>query len=160
MLKLYKRVDHQIFYWETWEVNQKTGAVHSGIVGQKGNYKEVKSGLFSSFHKQIQKEVDRACQDGFYEIDPDDHHLLLIEYAVDAMGNAADLEKRNRLESRLNETLGWTGLGHCDGGSMGSGTMEICCLVVDFDTAKRVIEENLKATEFGNYTRIFDAGEM
>lgn len=71
------------------------------------------------------------------------------------MGSGADLEKRHRLEERMNGTLGWTGLGHCDGGSIGSGTMEVCCLVVDFDIAKRVIEADLKDTEFSNYTRIY-----
>lgn len=43
----------------------------------------------------------------------------------------SDLKKRTRLEDHLNELLGWTGLGHCDGGSIGSGTLEACCLVVD-----------------------------
>jgi len=28
--------------------------------------------------------------------------------------------------------------------------------VIDFEVAKSVIEENLKDTEFANYTRIFD----
>ncbi|WP_244951636.1 hypothetical protein [Pseudoalteromonas luteoviolacea] len=56
----------------------------------------------------------------------------------------------------MNETLGWTGLGHCDGGSIGSGTMEVCNYVVDFKVAKTVIENDLKGTEFENYTRIYD----
>ena len=56
----------------------------------------------------------------------------------------------------MDEVLGWTGLGHCEGGSIGSGTMEVCCFVVDFDIAKKVIETKLKDTEFADYTRIFD----
>ena len=55
----------------------------------------------------------------------------------------------------MNETLGWTGLGDCDGGSIGSGTMEVCCYVADFDIAKRAIEADLRDTEFGDYTRIY-----
>lgn len=39
------------------------------------------------------------------------------------------------------------------------GTMEVCCYVVDFDIAKKVIEEELKGTEFGNYTRIYNKSE-
>ena len=58
----------------------------------------------------------------------------------------------------MNETLGWTGLGHCDGGSIGSGTMEACCFVVDFDIAKRVIEKDLAGSEFADFSRIFDEG--
>ena len=74
------------------------------------------------------------------------------------MGTPKDLEKRHALEERMNETLGWTGVGHCDGGSIGSGTMEVCCFVVDFDTAKRVIEEDLKGTKFADYSRIYEEG--
>ena len=82
--------------------------------------------------------------------------VLLIEYQIDGFGSSQDLEKRHALQDRMDETLGWTGLGHCDGGSIGSGTMEVCCFVVDFETAKVVIEEDLQGTEFANYTRIFD----
>ena len=58
----------------------------------------------------------------------------------------------------MNETLGWAGLGHCDGGSIGSDTMEVCCFVVDFDIAKSVIEADLQGTEFADFTRIYDEG--
>ena len=72
------------------------------------------------------------------------------------MGCGEDVEKRYLLQDRMNETLGWTGLGHCDGGSIGSGTMEVCCYVVDFEIAKNVIENDLKGTEFEDYMRIYD----
>lgn len=55
----------------------------------------------------------------------------------------------------MDEVLGWTGLGHTDGGSIGTRTMEVRCVVVDFDIAKKVIEEKLKDTEFCDYTRIY-----
>jgi len=66
------------------------------------------------------------------------------------MGTPDDLEKRTRLQSRMDQTIGWTGLGHCDGGSIGSGTMEVCCFVVDFEVARQVIEKDLTNTEFSN----------
>lgn len=34
--------------------------------------------------------------------------------------------------------------------------MEVCCYVVDFEIAKRVIENDLKDTEFADYSRICD----
>ena len=77
------------------------------------------------------------------------------------MGTKADLKKRHALQSRMDEILGCTGLRHCDGGSSGSGTMEVCCLVVDFEVAaKRVIAEDLQGTAFKDVTRIYreDAG--
>ena len=94
--------------------------------------------------------------DGFHPIELEDHYTLLIEFAVDGMGSPEDIDKRYRLQDRMDETLGWTGLGHCDGGSIGSGTMEVCCYVVDFQIAKEVIEKDLRNTEFANYTRVFD----
>jgi hypothetical protein len=66
------------------------------------------------------------------------------------------LENADKIEEKMNETLGWTGLGHCDGGSIGSGTMEVCNFVIDFEVAKKVIEEDLSGTEFANFTRIYD----
>jgi hypothetical protein len=33
--------------------------------------------------------------------------------------------------------------------------MEVGCMVVDFDVAKKVIIEDLKNTEFENFSRIF-----
>ncbi|MFT4668158.1 MAG: hypothetical protein ACI9XB_005138 [Gammaproteobacteria bacterium] len=77
------------------------------------------------------------------------------ECELNRFGSEEDLDKRHRLENRINETLGWTGLGHTDGGSIGSGTMEVGCMVVDFDVAKKVIIEDLKNTEFENFSRIF-----
>jgi hypothetical protein len=55
--------------------------------------------------------------------------------------------------------LGWTGLGYCNGGSTGSGTMEVGCTVVDSEIAKKVIAENLEGSEFSNYNRIYKMGE-
>jgi hypothetical protein len=156
MLKLYKNINNTLHYWETWDKDEKTGIVHWGIIGSRGESKEVKSTLLENFRKKIQKEITIKSKEGFGEIDIDDHYTLLIEFAVDGMGSPEDLEKRTRLQSKMNETLGWTGLGHCDGGSIGSGTMEVCCYVVDFDTAKKMIEQDLKSTEFSNYTRIYD----
>jgi hypothetical protein len=159
MLKLYKRIDNEIFYWETWDKDPKTGIIHWGKVGEKGDDKEIKSGFFSNFRKEIQKEINKTLSEGFQEIDIDEHYTLLIEYKVDGMGTPEDLKKRTRLQSRMDGTLGWTGLGHCDGGSTGSGTMEVCCFVVDFEIAKNIIEQNLKGTEFGDYSRIYDENE-
>lgn len=156
MIKLYKNIDDQLHYWETWDKDSKTGIIHWGIIGDKGNEKHVKSGFFSNFKKEIQKEIDKKVSDGYVHFDDMGQFTLLIEYTVEGMGSPEDIEKRTRLQDRMNETLGWTGLGHCDGGSIGSGTMEVCCFVVDFEVAKKIISGDLNNTEFSNYTRVFD----
>ena len=154
MLKLYKRIGNELHYWETWDKQ-----VHWGKVGERGKDKEVKSIGGINFREEIQKEVNEKIAEGYAQIEIENHKTLLIEYEIEGMGTEEDLEKRYKLQDRMNETLGWTGLGHCDGGSIGSGTMEVCCFVVDFDIAKEEIENDLIDTEFENYARIFDENE-
>lgn len=155
MLKLYKLIDNQLHYWETWDKDEKSAIVHWGIVGETGQDKEVKGGLFSNFRKTVQKEIDEKLKEGYAEFNEDNYAFIEIEYKIDGFGTDNDLNKRHRLEEKMDEVLGWTGLGHTDGGSIGSGTMEVGCVVVDFVTAKKVIEEQLKDTEFGDFSRIF-----
>ncbi len=156
MLKFYKFDDDVNKYWETWDNEDGSHSVHWGKLGTKGKSKIVRDSLFKKAVKTIQTEIDSKVSNGYRQIEFEQHYTLLIEYAIDGMGNNDDLEKRHLLEERMNETLGWTGLGHCDGGSIGSGTMEVCSFVVDFETAKNVIEEDLSGTEFSNFTRIYN----
>ncbi len=157
MIKLYRRTTPgTLEYWETWDKGDGTYVVHTGVVGDRGTSGEISSSLFSAASKKIDKEISARKAEGFDELDPEDEFTLLVEYPVDGFGTEEDLDKRYRLEDRLNETLGWTGLGKCDGGSIGSGTMEVCAYVVDFEIAKAVIEKDLAGTEFANYSRIYD----
>jgi len=158
MLKLYKLTDTDKLYWETWD-SDGVHTVHWGVLGTRGESRQMKSGLFSKPTEAIQQEINQKLAEGFSPIEEEDLQVLLIEYAIDGMGNAADLAKRHRLQERMDETLGWTGVGHCDGGSIGSGTMEVCCLVADFEVAHRVIEADLSGTEFANYSRIYREDE-
>ena len=150
MLKLYRFSESKKEYWETWDNGDGTHTVHWGELGTNGQSREVGS---ENPEKLIQEEIDSLIDQGFGQID--EEFTLIIEFAVEGMGNKKDVEKRHRLEDRMNETLGWAGLGNCDGGSIGSGTMEICNFVVDFPLAKAVIEADLKGTEFENYTKIY-----
>lgn len=154
MLKLYKCIGGELYYWETWEVND-VAMIHWGKVGEMGLYQEVKSGLFSNYKKNVKKEADKKVAEGYSKLEDDQLSFLEIEYIIDGFGTEEDLDKRHRLEEKMDEVLGWTGLGHCDGGSIGSGTMEVGCVVVDFDLARTVIEKQLADTEFANYSRIF-----
>jgi len=154
MLKLYKLSDEKKEYWETWDNEDGTYTVHWGELGTTGKSKEIKKGFLKPYKKIIQNEIDLMLKNNFQEVE--DGYTLLIEYKIEGMGNTSDINKRHRLEEIMNEILGWTGLGFCDGGSIGSGTMEVCNFVVDFEIAKKVIETHLKDTEFENYIRIFD----
>ena len=154
MLKLYRLSEEKKEYWETWSNDDGSHRVHWGELGTTGKSKVLKTSLFHNPQKAIQKEIDDLIAIGFSEVDQT--FTLMVEYSADGFGTPEDLDKRARLQDRLNETLGWTGLGHCDGGSIGSDTMEVCNYVVDFEIAKRVIEKDLIGTEFENFTRIYD----
>jgi hypothetical protein len=160
MLKLYRLTPDSAEYWETWEQEHGEHIVHWGALGTRGTNKTIRSSFLHKATNIIQKEIDRLVADGFAPISPEEHAVLMIEYAVEGMGSPADLDKRHELEARMNELLGWTGLGICDGGSIGSGTMEVCNFVVDFALAKRTIEADLAGTKFADYSRIYDEGQI
>lgn len=155
MLKLYKQIDGRLHYWETWENDNKTAIIHWGPVGERGAHKEVKSGFISSFTKAVEKEIAARLAEGYAEIDDEDHAFLEIEFKVEGFGTEDDLDKRHELENHLDQLLGWTGLGAVNGGSIGSGTMEVGCAVVDYEIAKSVIEQDLKDGPYADYHRIF-----
>jgi hypothetical protein len=126
-----------------------------GVLGERGQTRAVELPDNSDLGEAIIEALTAAAADGFVPAGDFGESMLLIEFPVNGFGTQQDLEKRHALEARMNETLGWTGLGNCDGGSSGSGTMEVCCIVADFAIAKRVIETDLAGTEFGDYKRIY-----
>ena len=153
MLKLYKRIDGRFHYHEAW-LNDQTIYEHWGIAGERGSTKQHP---FAKDEKDpISKILQPAIDSGFRPIEIENHATLMIEYTVEGMGSAADLKKRHELQERLDETLGWTGIGACDGGSIGSGTMEVCCYVIDFELAARIITKDLEETQFSDFSRIYN----
>jgi hypothetical protein len=64
---------------------------------------------------------------------------VVIQYRVKGMGSAKDLGKADVIENLMNECLGWTGLGNCDGQDIGSGTLNVFCDVVDGALAESVV---------------------
>lgn len=155
MIKLYKRINGVLHYHEAWSGDGEI-IEHWGISGERGETKTHKLPKNANENAAVAAVLENAAADGYVTVDEIGETTLLIEYPVNGFGTPQDLQKRHALEDRMNETLGWTGLGHCDGGSIGSGTMEVCCFVADFEVAKRVIEADLAGTEFGDYTRIYD----
>ena len=151
--RLYNFVGPIKKYWETWENTDGSFTIHWGKLGHVGETKIVKNSLFNKAVKSVSKAMTERRECGFAEFY--DISVLLIEYEVDGFGTDEDLKKRHDLQDRMDEILGWTGLGHCDGGSVGSGTMEVCTFVVDADIAKSVISKDLKDTKFDDYSRIY-----
>lgn len=158
MFKLYKRDEtgRIAAYHEAWAEPERRRIVeHWGLLGEEGDTAVHRIWFFGSLEKQFNSILDPARALGFEEIDTSDYLTLLVDYEVDGSGSEDDLAKRHALEDRLNEVLGWTGLGYCDGGSIGSGSMEAACFVIDFELAKTVIEDALKDSEFADYSRLY-----
>jgi hypothetical protein len=155
MIKLYKSIDGQLHYHEAWTGD---GLIleHWGKVGEKGERREHKVPRGRQAVAVLEDVLLDIREDDYAEIDEDVQPMVVIEYRVDGMGSARDLDKRAAIQDRMDEVLGWTGLGYCDGGSMGKGTMEVACRVVDAAVAKRVIEADLQGTDFGDYARIYE----
>ncbi len=158
MSTLYKRLENgRLAYREAWAA-EGTIYDHSGEVGSEGETRELPVRSRDG-RAEVAGIVDEARRQGFAEIDLDRQRRLIVEFEVEGMGKAEDVDKLAQLQYDLNEILGWRGLGECEGNSIGSGTMEVCCFVVDFDIAKSAIVEGLKGTSFANYTRIYDEDE-
>lgn len=158
MQKLYKKIDGILHYHEAW-IHDDTLIEHWGTVGDRGQTRSRAVNRNKSEDDDISAALSDATARGYRPIADVQQRSLWIEYAVVGMGTVEDVDKRYRLEDRLNETLGWTGLGECDGGSIGSGSMEVCCFVVDFDLASQVIAADLANTEFADYSRMYETPE-
>lgn len=142
MLKLYKRVADGILYWEAWEDSGKI-TTHWGRLGEIGETKEIRVAANENAERVIQRECKPQLADGFDQMEPS--AALVIQYKIDGWGSPGDLETRYLIENLMNECLGWTGNGHCDGGDIGSGSINIYSFVIDATlaaaTAKAALEE-------------------
>ncbi len=160
MIKLYARDDAgTLCYHEAW-VDDDEIVEHWGRVGERGETKSHPMPRGGNPEALLGTVLADAWRRGFAEIDEDELVSLEIEYELDSWGTGADLDVRNEIGDCLDEVLGWAGLGHWDGGSIGSGTMEIGCLVVDFEIAQRVIEAALAESAFPRFSRIYQLGAM
>jgi hypothetical protein len=130
MIKLYKKIGGSVHYCEAWDNNGEV-TVHWGELGTRGEARTMPVSLSQAGEEVIEAELAAPRTDGFNEIEIDDHFQLVLQYRVEGHGNEEDLEKRYAIEDILNGSLGWTGNGHCDGGQMGSGSMEIFSFVID-----------------------------
>lgn len=151
MFKLYKRDEAgQIAaYHEAWAEPERRRIVeHWGLLGREGETSVHRIWFFGSLEKQFSQILEPAKALGFAEIDIADYQVMTVEFA-------ADFEPQTELQGRLHEVLGWTGLGYCESGETRTDAFQVTCFVLDFDLAKSVIEDALKDSEFGDYSRIY-----
>ncbi len=150
-IRLYRRIDGKLHYREAW-VNGDRVVEHVGMCGERGTV----TGIVESQPRMQQKLLDRfsaaAQADGFRRIPENRLAGIVVSTAIEGFGGPEHLERRHALESFLDEVTGWRGLGHCDGGSIGSGSMEAFCLVVDAEVAVSVISRELATSPFADFS--------
>lgn len=74
-------------------------------------------------------------------------HQVIVQYRVDSSGTANDLKKRHSIENLLGEFLENSDLGYCDGGDIGSGTMNIFCFVKPAQNGANAIVDTLRKND-------------
>jgi hypothetical protein len=66
---------------------------------------------------------------------------IVVQYKIKGHGNGRDHDKRVAVENLLGEFLEEADLGYCDGGDIGSGTMNVFCFVKpERGVVKKIIE--------------------
>lgn len=138
-----KVVDDMVLYWEVWQ-DGKTLVIHHGTVGDIGETEEKKLLLFQKAEKLMGELVEEKANDGYNSLAEDELLELVVQYSYGEHQMEVTLEKRHHVEDLMNECLGWTGNGFCDGGDIGSGTANIVNYVIDVKKATQTILEELK----------------
>ena len=154
--KLYRRDgDSGLRYHEAWFDQVAAVVEHWGECGDRGGTREHPVASEKEAERLLARLKKATRADGYRPIALSRMPFLIIEYDVEGWGSPEDLERRHKIETQLNELIGWMGLGHVDGGSIGSGTMEVAVRVVDFAIAKGAIEKATKGTDMAGFSRIY-----
>jgi len=127
-------------YWETWQ-DGLTVIVHHGLVGETGEVDKHAAG--NDPEAMMSRFADEAKNEGYGPLIDDALVTFVVQYQIDGFGTEQDLRKRHDIEDELNEALGWSGNGNCDGGDIGSGSMNVWCYVVDPEIATRTVKATL-----------------
>jgi hypothetical protein len=144
MLKLYRTRDGVTEYWEAWEESGSKATLHWGKLGEKGESREVSSMFGTSASKLIERESKPLWAAGYKPVSDEQMAQVVIQFKIDGMGTKLDMDREQLIEGLMNECLGWTGLGNCDGHDIGSGTLNIFCDVVDGPASEQIVIDCLK----------------
>ncbi len=159
MVKLYKKSDIATYYFEVWVNEDKTLTIHKGKLGEVGDTDELHTkNRDIPIDVLLGRYISEQKEAGYEEWG--DLTELIVQYSYGKDADQAELiEKRDYVESVFNNCLGWTGNGHCDGGDIGSSTMNIFCYVVDKNIAVHTILEVLEENDLLENLKIAYADE-
>ena len=147
MYKLYKREAGRLRYHEAWDEDDCV-IEHQGVVGLPGETRRHELAAGADPDQLLESLLKPSAMVGFEEIADED--LARVEVVLPVTGTD-DLDRRHALEDHLDDLLGETGLGHCDGGRLEGGEMAAFCFVVDREIAHEVIAEDLAESAFAGF---------
>ena len=150
LFKFYTRRDGDLHYREGW-IDQDKVVEHFGVCGERGETRSHPAGDGTAAQALLKTLNREAAATGFKPIPMSRHKGLIVEKSIGGFGSPDDLDLRHELQAFLDDRLGWLGLGHCDGGSTESGTMEAYCLVVDGAVALEALTRELASSKFSDF---------
>jgi len=147
LIRLLKKGEKEWGFWEAWyEEKEALYAVHVGTVGEKGGQYSVLSDQAAGNNLQaLQEWINEMKEEGYVEVTKEDLQPLHVQFFH---LNAEDVETRYRIEQILDECLGTTGNGHCDGGDDSRGGLVFICRVLQIDQAVVDVRQALRETSF------------
>lgn len=143
MITLYKRNGDGMDYWQAWR-HERLVILHWGRLGDKGRTRQIRIRKGQTAKALIEEAARQPRAEGYTAFDEDEYQQVAVQYRTAGWGSVGDLDKRHRIEDLLDECLAWTCNGFCDGGDIGSGAINIFCLVIDPEAAKNTLVKTLK----------------
>lgn len=148
-IKLYRRSADLLEYFELWQDDDAV-IVHKGQCGDRGAAEAITEPNEGARQKLIRALANQQRLAGFKPIPPSRMARLVLS-ALATGDPATAIGRRHALEKLLNQELGWLGLGYCDGGDIGAGSMEVFCEVVDWRLANEALQQRLAGTAFADF---------
>ena len=168
MIKLYKREPGgKLLYHEAWtDDSNRNVTIHAGTVGRDGKNHSVPWDPEAETEDAVLERVlSDARKKGFEEVPLELQMWAVVQFKLKSFsGSKRDYKKWERIRKNLDQVLGWKGVGHVDGGDIGTFVMNIVAIIVD--EAKgvpaikgylRTYHEDLHKATIG--VRPFDGGE-
>ena len=144
MLKLYKTVNNETLYWETWNTDQTNAVIHWGKLGYAGDNKGIQKNSATELQNEINNSIELKKREGFEEVSLDNQYTVQINFKLKTWGSEKDLDRREEVRNIVTEHLGWTGNGRCDDGDIGSGEMSLFADVIDPHLAIKTLTKEFK----------------
>jgi hypothetical protein len=147
MIELYKREPDGFHYWRAWRY-RRIVVTNWGKAGEKGRTHQIRLRKGQTAKAVMEEAARSFIARGFAPIDLDSHATIAVQYRLQGWGSVADLERRRQIEEVLTECLASTCNGFCDGGDLGSGEMNLYCLVLNTEAAKTALVYTLRKNRF------------